>query len=509
MTWRKRIFRKLVQVPIEVMLTRVTGDQVSRLLVDTGVMSRGYTMLLGRTIGDLLGGIAALAVALMINWRLSLLAMTCLPLVAVMLRKFGKVIRRATRRVLGEQGRMVAAVSESLGALRVVKVHNAEGYERRRFSVINRAIYDQEVRARQVRALANPALKTVTHIAVAGIAVIAAWMTFSKGVEPKEFMTVIAALVAAASSIRPLASLNNQLHESTAAAKRVFDVLDLPVESTADEELDLPPLPRHRESIVFDGVCYTYPNAAEPALRDVSFTTRHGQTVAIVGPNGSGKTTLMSLLPRLVDPSEGRVLIDGTDIATVRRRSLRRQLGIVTQETVLFQGTIADNIAYGSRHAPRDRIEAAARSAYADDFITALADGYDAKLGDGGSGLSGGQRQRLCIARALLRDPAIMILDEATSQIDADSEQKISLALREQRERRTTFVIAHRLSTVIDADLIVVMDGGRIIDLGRHDELVDRCEIYRVLSQTQLKPPRPAEPAVAPLAADPSASRGG
>jgi ABC-type multidrug transport system fused ATPase/permease subunit len=181
----------------------------------------------------------------------------------------------------------------------------------------------------------------------------------------------------------------------------------------------------------------------------------------------------------------------------------------VTQETVLFQGTIADNIAYGSRHAPRDRIEAAARSAYADDFITALADGYDAKLGDGGSGLSGGQRQRLCIARALLRDPAIMILDEATSQIDADSEQKISLALREQRERRTTFVIAHRLSTVIDADLIVVMDGGRIIDLGRHDELVDRCEIYRVLSQTQLKPPRPAEPAVAPLAADPSASRGG
>ncbi|MEM6459650.1 MAG: ATP-binding cassette domain-containing protein, partial [Planctomycetota bacterium] len=244
----------------------------------------------------------------------------------------------------------------------------------------------------------------------------------------------------------------------------------------------------HRREIVFEDVWYRYPGAEAErfAVEAVDLTVAYGQSVAIVGTNGSGKSTLMNLLPRLTEPTRGRVLVDGVDIAGVSLRSLRGQLAAVTQQSVMFAGSIADNIAYGRRHTPRQDIVAAAKAASAHGFVMSLPDGYDTKLGEGGKGLSGGQRQRLCIARAILRDPAVLILDEATSQIDAESEAQITEAVNRAKRGRTTFVIAHRLSTVVDCDQIVVMDAGRIIDRGTHEQLLGRCAIYQTLVRTQL-----------------------
>ncbi|MFW6033262.1 MAG: ABC transporter ATP-binding protein, partial [Phycisphaeraceae bacterium] len=291
-------------------------------------------------------------------------------------------------------------------------------------------------------------------------------------------------------SFRPLANLNNDLQEAAAAASRIREVLELPVEPNVrgSHREGRPVLPRHRESVRFDHVSYHYPGSETPALEGVDLEVAHGENIAIVGPNGAGKSTLLNLLPRLNEPSAGRVLIDGKDIAKVSLRSLRRQIAVVTQQTVLFEGTIAENVAYGQRHIPRERVVTAAKAAYAHEFIDRLPAGYDTHLGEGGAGLSGGQKQRLAIARAILRDPAILILDEATSQIDAESEARINRALAEFREGRTTFVIAHRLSTVVDADRIVVMVDGQIADQGTHGELLGRCPVYQTLTQTQLQP---------------------
>ena len=247
--------------------------------------------------------------------------------------------------------------------------------------------------------------------------------------------------------------------------------------------------------MVVERVSFHYPGKARAAVDGVDLHVNFGQTVAIVGSNGSGKTTLLSLLVRLFSPTSGRVLIDGTDIAGVDLRNLRSQIAVVTQQTILFEGTIADNIAYGRRHVPMEKIIAASKAAYADEFIRNIPLGYLAKLGEDGTGLSGGQKQRIAIARAILRDPAILILDEATSQIDADSEAKINLAVRELHRGRTIFIIAHRLSTVIDADLIVVMADGKIEDQGTHTELLTRCRTYQLLTQTQLLRPEQAQPA--------------
>jgi ABC-type multidrug transport system fused ATPase/permease subunit len=314
-----------------------------------------------------------------------------------------------------------------------------------------------------------------------------AYLIVRHGKDAANFVSVLTALALGASELRPMTNLSNQIAEAAAAADRMQEVLNMSVEPVGvDDRAHLPILPRHGKTVSFENVSYRYPGQVDAALQDVSLSIDHGQTVALVGPNGSGKTTLMSLLPRLIEPEAGRVLIDGVDIATVNLRALRQQLAMVTQQNVLFEGTIAENIAYGRRYEPMDRIVAAARDAFADDFIRELPEGYDTRLGEGGTGLSGGQSQRLCIARAILRDPAILILDEATSQIDADSEAKINQALRHISRDRTVFVIAHRLSTVVSADMIVVMAEGGIAEKGTHAELLEASSIYRTLNQTQL-----------------------
>jgi subfamily B ATP-binding cassette protein MsbA len=276
----------------------------------------------------------------------------------------------------------------------------------------------------------------------------------------------------------------NELQAASAPAQRLREILAEPRED--QDDASRPSLPRHRQEIRFDHVSFSYPGAARMAVDEVTLRIPHGVRLAIVGPNGCGKTTLVSLLPRLLDPDRGRVLIDGTDIATVSLASLRGQISVVTQETILFRGSVAENIMLGAPGATRQRVIDAAIRAHAHDFIQNLPGGYDADVLEQGASLSGGQRQRLAIARAILRDPAILILDEATSQIDAESEYHINEALTEFCRDRTAVVIAHRLATVLGADQIVVMESGRIVDRGTHGELLERCELYRGLTRTQL-----------------------
>jgi subfamily B ATP-binding cassette protein MsbA len=410
--------------------------------------------------------------------------------VVVLLRKFGKAIRRSRRSSLEKQGNMVTNLSEVMKGQMVVKVHNAEGYEGRRFRKINKQMFQFMMKARMARAISSPVLKILSTCGMAMMAIVAAWLIFEYGIDPARFLTVLFLLAAAANSVKPLSKLHMQIAESQVGAERILSLLKEPTEpSNFRDGKDFPVLAQHSKSIEFKNITFTYPTGEQPAIEDVSLQVKHGQTVAVVGGNGSGKTTLLSLLPRLFEPQSGQILIDGRDIAEVRLRSLRQQMAVVTQKPVLFQGTIAQNIAYGHQYISRQKIEAAAKSAYADQFISELPDGYETKLGEDGVGLSGGQSQRLCIARAILREPLIMILDEATSQIDSDSENKINQAMRELRGGRTIFIIAHRLSTVIDADVIVVMDDGQIVDQGTHLELLGRCNAYKTLTQTQLQPP--------------------
>jgi len=308
------------------------------------------------------------------------------------------------------------------------------------------------------------------------------WVT-GGSLDGPEFLALLALLGTSAESVRKTSDIWNRIQQGNAAAERVFAVLDQPVES---EKIDAAALPPASGRVEFRDVIFTYPKAEQPALSGVSLTVTAGCNVAIVGPNGSGKTTLANLLPRFYDPDSGRILIDGHDIRDVTIESLRGQIAMVTQEVVTFNDTIAANIAYGRQDATPEEIEQAARRAYAHEFICQLPKGYEAVIGEHGVGLSGGQLQRVVIARAILKNPAILIFDEATSQVDADSEAKIHRALEEIMQNRTTFIIAHRFSTVVAADIIVAMDKGRIIAQGQHEDLMRTCAVYQALYENQL-----------------------
>jgi subfamily B ATP-binding cassette protein MsbA len=302
-------------------------------------------------------------------------------------------------------------------------------------------------------------------------------------IDASEFITLVAILGTAAESVRKSSDIWNKVQQANAAAERIYAVIDLECEPESPVACELKPL---RNRIEFQNVIFTYPGSEVPALKQVNLSVEAGHNVALVGPNGSGKTTLANLIPRFYDPDSGRILIDGKDIRDAKLHSLRSQIGMVTQNVITFNDTVAANIAYGKPGATREEIIAAARRSFAHEFVEPLPKGYDTIIGEENTGLSGGQLQRIVIARAILKNPAILIFDEATSQVDADSESKIHNAIEEVMRDRTCFIIAHRFSTVITADIIVVMDNGRIVAKGQHNELIKTCQLYQSLYETQL-----------------------
>lgn len=485
---RRRAFAAALRAPLRAVFSGSgPADSISRIINDSSKVTEGLTVLMSKAILQVVKGVASLGVALVLDWRVTVGALLVAPALYLVIRRLGKRIRKYSGRALESQAGLYLAAAESLQALRVVKVHTTELYEGGRFHRINKKLLGELHRVRTARALASPLMEMLSIFLLCGLILVAAKGILSGEVAAADFILAIGCLAVAGASLKPLSGILNDIQAAMPAARRLVEMIDVAPEP--GHERGLPRLPRHATSVEFRNVSLTYPGAPSPAVRGVSLAIPRGSRVAFVGPNGCGKTTLLSLVPRLFDPNEGSVLIDGVDIRSVAVRSLRAQVGVVTQETVLFRDTIRRNIAYGRPGATDADVERAARMARAHEFILRLPQGYDAPVAEQGQSLSGGQRQRIAIARAILRDPAILILDEATSMIDAESEARIAEALDEFGVGRTCLIVAHRLSTVLTCDRIVVMDQGAILDQGSHQELVARCSLYADLARRQFLDP--------------------
>jgi subfamily B ATP-binding cassette protein MsbA len=480
---REDAFEHVMDMPMGFFANERPSDTVSRIVRDTSVMGKAIRVMLGKALREPLNAFFMLFFAMLLSWQLTLIFLCAAPVVVGLLAVFGKKMKRATRKSLVASSQMLGKLQEAMSGLKVVKVYNRQDYERNVFRTINNRLLKQLLKISKVDAATTPVLEVLGMVAGGAALVVGAhWVTQGRMDSP-EFFGLLILLGASAEAARKTSDIWNKIQEANAAAERVFAVIDEPVESEKPGAIELAPL---REKIEFTDVVFTYPGTYNPVLKGINLSVQAGHNVAIVGPNGSGKTTLANLIPRFYNPDSGRILIDGKDIQEATLASLRSQIGMVTQNVVTFNDTIAANIAYGKPKVTREEIIAAAKRSFAHEFVVPLPNGYDTIIGEQGAGLSSGQLQRVVIARAILRNPAILIFDEATSHVDADSEAKIHKAIEEIMKDRTSFIIAHRFSTVITADLIVVIDDGQITAQGQHDELIQSCPLYQSLYETQL-----------------------
>jgi subfamily B ATP-binding cassette protein MsbA len=434
-----------------------------------------------------------LGILLAISWRLTLLSLVLAPLLIFTLRPLVGRLRRRIRLVLDDRGEMTSIMQETLAGIRLVKAYGAEAYERRRFGEAAGRAARGVIRWQQVALLSNPISETFGAVATVILLYFGSRMATGPGatLQPESFIAFLFVALRLLNPLKYLTSFPAQAQQSLAAADRVLEILDLtPVETRASGAVTVE---RFDRALEFHGVSFAY-DGGPTVLERISFTASKGEIVAIVGPSGAGKSTLVDLIPRFYDPMDGSVLLDGRDTRDFNLASLRGLMGIVSQETVIFNDTVRANIAYGApERYGNAAVEAAARAANAHDFIARLPQGYDTLLGERGTRLSGGERQRIAIARALLRDPPILILDEATSALDTESERLVQEAIDRLLMGRTVFVIAHRLSTVQHATQILVLDRGRLVERGRHDGLLAAGGTYRRLYQLQFgAEPRPA-----------------
>lgn len=480
---RRELYRKVLNLPMSY-FTRDVGDIVSRMVQDVQDVQRGVMSLFGKTIREPLKAIFILTVALWMDWQITITMVIAAPIAVLIFWRVGASVKKANKKLLRGYGAMIAALGETLSTVGVIKAYTGERLERRRLWNIDRKMFHQQVKILRLESLLSPALEV---IGIVGVSVVTVWLgsrVIAHDIDASTFGALIIALAMMFDPLRKMADVYTRVQRSSAGAERLYELLDAVEESDLHEQTAmLEPLAR---DIEFRDVSFVYPETDKTVLDHVSLTVQAGETIALVGPNGAGKTTLVNMLTRFYEPQEGAILFDGIDIRTVPLGNLRRQIGLVTQDSVVFPIPLADNIAYGTRNGSRETVIAAAERAYADEFIRTLPQGYDTIPGDMGKTLSGGQRQRIAIARAVLRNAPILIFDEATSQIDSESEQRIQIALREFSKDRTTFIVAHRLSTIRFADRIVVMEAGKIIATGTHDELSQSCPLYRTLCETQL-----------------------
>jgi subfamily B ATP-binding cassette protein MsbA len=481
---RAKLYDHLQTLSLSFFNKTPTGILISRITNDVNLIQASVSNVITGVVKDVFTIISLIFVVFYQNWKLAIIAVIVFPLATLPIKEFGKRLRKFSRRSQEQMGSITTFLHETITGNRIVKAFNMEGYEKRRFAQENDRFFRTVFRRAKIRALSHPLMELIGGVGVAFVIWVGGYSVIRGEMTPGTFFSFMAALFMLYNPIRDLNKVNLEIQEGLAAATRVYELLDTLPDIKDDAEA-IPLLPISR-GIDFQDVTFKYDG--EPVLRNISFQVRPGEVVAIVGMSGAGKTSLVNLLPRFYDIEEGQILFDGCDLRKVTIQSLRDQIGLVTQQTILFNDTVRNNIAYGSQGRTDQEMIEAAKAANAHDFIMRLDQGYDTLIGEQGVKLSGGERQRLSIARALLKNAPILILDEATSSLDSDSEAEVQKALDRLMENRTVFVIAHRLSTIRNADRILVLSSGELVEEGTHDELMARQGEYHRLHELQFKP---------------------